>query len=88
MIPRSMIEVLVGVDEIFDFRAAGELERFLDLVDAANVGIDEHRGAAIAFDDREVGGSFGADNDVSGFSGSMDGGFHGLKYPKERAVAS
>src|SRR5581483_1687766 len=37
-ISRCVIEMLVGVDEVFDFRTAGELQRFLDLVDAPDVG--------------------------------------------------
>jgi hypothetical protein len=41
-----MVEVLVRIDEIADFRTAGELQRFFNLIDAADIGVDE-RGAGL-----------------------------------------
>ena len=46
-IRRGVVEVLVGVDEIADFGAAGELQGLFDLVDTADIGVDED-GAAVA----------------------------------------
>jgi hypothetical protein len=46
--PFGVVEVLVSIYEIFDSRAAGELQRFFDSVDAADVGIDKIRCALVS----------------------------------------
>ena len=73
-----MVEVLVSTYEIFDSRAAGELQRFFDFVDAADVGIDKNRCAASIFDDGKICRTLGSDDHVSGLAGLVDRVFHGL----------
>jgi hypothetical protein len=78
IVGRRVVEMLVGVDQILDFRAARLPQGFLDFIDAANVGVDEHRRAARAFDDREISGAFGSDDCVSRATQTVDCRFHGV----------
>ena len=69
----------MGVDQIFNLGTAGELKRFFDFVDAANIGVDEHGAAVPALDDGEVGSAFGANDGECGFADLADGRFHWLR---------
>lgn len=73
-----MVDVLVSIYEILDSRAAGELQRFFGLVDAADVGIDKIRCAASIFDDGKICRTLGSDDHVGGLAGLVDRVFHGL----------
>ena len=73
-----MVEVLASIHEIFDFSAASEPQRFFDLVDAADVGIDKIRCAASIFDDGKICRTLGSDDHVGGLAGLVDRVFHGL----------
>jgi len=75
-IRRGMIEVLVGIDQILDARATGELQRIFDFVDAPDVGIDEHRAAIGAFNYRKVRSAIRADDYVDRFARLVDDRFH------------